>query len=624
MGVILCTPTAAPPIWLTHNHPDTLACDLHGTPQRFGGRRHYSPVSQTMKDAAARIVTALAERYGQHPAVIGWQIDNEYGCIHDQGPAAHAAFQQWLRARYGDIDALNRAWGNQFWNAYYTDFAQIRLTPSRDPGYGNPHHALDSARFWSHAFKQFNKLQADILRPRIGDRFITTNFMPFHLDLDPGDLAPDLTLMSWDSYPITGWARNPKDDNYRIADPAAIGFVHDQMASYNGRWALMELQPGHVNWSGYPVLPYPGAVRLWIWTALAHGAEFVTTYRFRQPRFGIEMFHDGLVEPDGVTPSPGGRQFAQVVDELKLIDHEQWKADPDVVDPKRTIGLVMDYEQLWWFATLPQARRWNQPRWLQEWYSAATRLGLRVRILHPKTVWPTDLALIVVPAMQMVDEADVTQMREFVDRGGHLILTCRTALMDRTGQLWPDKVAQPILELIGGEVEAYDSLPEDCFGEVEMDGKKYPWGVWGDLLYAEEDSKVVAKYADQFYAGAAAVTQCRHKNGGLVLYCGVYAEPPLIEALMERVATQAGLSMTTLPTRVQLIRRGPYRVVLNYQDQPYTAPAPADARFLIGARIVPPAGVAIWEQSSPDLAAPTATAEPATPAETPKRRRRGG
>jgi beta-galactosidase len=610
IDAILCTPTAAPPIWLIEQHPEILPVDEHGTRDRFGGRRHYCPLSQPMRDATARIVTALAERYASHPAVIGWQMDNEYSSKDqgrlgfDQSETSHRAFRDWLRGRYETIENLNRAWGNRFWNQYYTDFSQILLPPSRDPRYGNPHQCLDASRFWSLAFAQFNKIQADILRPRVGDRFITTNFMPFHLDLNPADVAGDLTLMAWDSYPITGWERNPKDDTYRIADPAAIGLMHDQMASYNGKWGLMELQPGHVNWSGYPVLPYPDSIRLWIWTALAHGAQFVTTYRFRQPRFGIEMFHDGLVEPDGVTPSPGGRQFVQVIEELKGIDREKWNTDP-AADPKRTIGLVFDFEQLWWYATLPQARRWNQPRWLQQWYSAATRLGLRVEILHPKKPWPADLKLIVVPGMQMVDAEDVAQMRSFVDSGGHLILTCRTALMDRDGQLWEDQVAKPILDLIGGEVEAYDSLPEQTFANVEMEGKKYAWGVWGDLLYAAEDSKVIAKYADQFYTGAAAVTQCKHKNGGLVTYCGVYAEPPFIEALMERSVAQSGLTTVALPTRVQLIRRGPYRIVLNYQDQPYTASAPQDATFLIGSRTVPPAGVAIWEQAGQEQPAPT-------------------
>jgi beta-galactosidase len=352
-----------------------------------------------------------------------------------------------------------------------------------------------------------------------------------------------------------------------------------------------------VNWSGYPVLPYPGAIRLWIWTALAHGAEFVTTYRFRQPRFGIEMFHDGLVETDGVTlSSPGGREFTQVIDELKRIDHAKWKSDAARIDPKRTIGLLFDFEQLWWFNTLPQAKRWNQPRFLQLWYAAATRLGLDVKILHPKRDWPAEVKFVVAPALQMVDEDDVRKLHDFADRGGHLVLTCRTALMDRNGQMFEGKVAEPILDLIGGEIEAYDSLPPQKWANVELDGKLHPWGVWGDLMYSAPEAKGLAKYADQFYAGAAAVIQCRSRNGGAVTYCGVHGEASFTDALMEKLATQAGLSVTPLPPRVQLITRGPYRVLLNYQDTIFNAPAPRGARFVVGSRRVDPAGVAIWEE----------------------------
>ncbi|MEA2711251.1 MAG: beta-galactosidase [Phycisphaerales bacterium] len=597
MEVILCTPTAGPPIWLIQEHPEILPRDEHGTPLRFGGRRHYSPTAPAMLEATSRIVTAMAQHFGDHPAVVGWQIDNELSGPFDQNEHAHAAFRAWLQQKYGTIEALNRAWGNQFWNAYYTDFAQILLAPSRDPRYGNPHHVLDSSRFWSNAFAQFARLQANILKQHVGQRFITTNFMPFALDIDPGDIAPDLSLMSWDSYPVTGREIKPADDHFRIADPASIGFVHDQMASYGKPWALMELQPGHVNWSGHPVLPYPGAIRLWIWTALAHGAEFVTTYRFRQPRFGIEMFHDGLVETDGVTlSSPGGRQFTQVIDELKRIDLARWNADAGSIERKRTVGLLIDFEQLWWFATLPQAKRWSQPHFLQLWYSAATRLGLDVKILHPKGNWPDDINFIVAPALQMVDDEEVRKLHAFAERGGHLVLTCRTALMDRTGQLFEGKIAQPILDLIGGEIESYDSLPAEAWGQVELDGKTHPWGVWGDLLYADEDAKVLAKYADQFYAGAAAVIQRRRSNGGAVTYCGVHGEQSFTEALMEKLAMQAGLTTTSLPTRVQLLRRGPYRVLLNYQDTVFNAPAPRGARFIVGSRRVDPAGVAIWEE----------------------------
>jgi beta-galactosidase len=592
MQVILCTPTAVPPNWLVQEHPEILLKHSSGASARVGGRRHYSPTAPAYHEATRRIVGALADRFGNHPAVMGWQIDNEYGAPFDQNDHAHAAFRQWLKERYGSLESLNRAWGCQFWSTYYTDWAQVMFPPSRDPVYGNPHQHLDASRFWSWAFARFNKIQAEILRPKIGERFLTTNFMNFYPDVNPADMFGDLNLMSWDAYPVTGWDKSVKDETYRIADPASISFMHDYMCSFNGRWGQMELQPGQVNWSGVPVLLYPGTVRLWIWTAFAHGAEFVTTYRFRQPRFGIELFHHGLVGSDGITQTQGGREFAQTISEMKRIDPVA-ASQPN--DDEPCVGLVFDFEQLWYFATLPQARRWHQPRWLQMWYAAITRLGLRVKILQPGQEWRGKLPLVVAPSVQMVDEGMIGQFEKYVDEGGHLVLTCRTGLMDRTGQLFEGPIGAPIRKLIGASIEAYDGLPDDTFGQLDMDGKKYPWGVWGDLLYAEPGTKVLAKYSDQFYTGAAAVTQ-RKAGTGVTTYCGVYSEQAFIDALVERLATQAKLPVNPLPPRVHIVRRGKYRILLNYQDKPVDAPAARGVKFLVGTRKVEPAGVAVWEE----------------------------
>ena len=617
LDVILCTPTAAPPIWLCQKYPQTLPMLADGTTQRFGGRRHYNPLSPAMITATERIVTALADRFGNHPCVIGWQIDNEYCGGFDQSPLTHKAFGEWLQNRYKTIDALNKAWGCQFWNTYYTDFSQIQLPRKRELEYDNPHQHLDASRFWSGAFAQFNKVQADILKPRVGKSFITTNFMPLHPDVNPADLADDLTLFAWDSYPVSGYDK-PGDQTFRIADPAGIGMVHDQMASYNGRWGLMELQPGQVNWSGVPTLLYPGAVRLWIWTAIAHGAEFVTTYRFRQPRFGAELFHHGLVGTDGVTPSAGGREFAQAAAELTRLDMGKLAAAP-VVAPapapipatgrkaakmppvampsagSETVGLVFDFEQLWYYRTLPQARRWDYGKLLRQWYGAMARLGLKVQILQAHRPLPTNLPMIVCPGVQMVSDGFVQALSQYVQAGGNLVLTCRTALMDTTGQLFEGPLAAPILSLIGGTIEACDGLTDGVTAKVELGGKLYDWSTWGDLLYAEAGTKVLARYADQFYADAAAVIQKKHPKG-TVTYCGVFAEQEFTSALAEQLARQFALPITALPQRVQICRRGAYFFCLNYQDVPYELSVPRNARFVVGSKTVEAAGVAVWEE----------------------------
>jgi beta-galactosidase len=598
LDVILCTPTAAPPIWLSHRFPQTLPVFEGNVVGRFGGRRHYNPLSPEFQDATRRVVKAMADHFGNHQSVIGWQIDNEYSGNFDQSEVTHTAFRKWLREKYGDIQSLNRAWGNQFWNTYYTDFDQILMPPSREPRYGNPHHMLDASRFWSFAFASYNKIQADILKAKVGNRFITTNFMPLHPDCNPEDMAKDLTLFTWDSYPVAGREKEDGED-YRIADPAGIGLIHDHMASFKNRWALMELQPGHVNWSNVPVRLYPGAIRLWIWTAFAHGAEFVTTYRFRQPRFGIELFHHGLVETDGVTPSPGGKQFMQVLGEMKKLDLAKIpKFADEPYDPRNTVGLVLDFDQLWYYMSLPQAKRWSQPTWLARWYAALSRLGVRIKILRPGAQWPSDLPLIVAPGVQMVDDGVISQFENYAKGGGNLVLTCRTGLMDRTGQLFEGPWAEPILPMIGATIDGYDTLRDDRFGKIQFQSKEFAWGNWGEQVMPNKGTEVLATYADQFYAGAAAITRTNHGKG-TVSYFGVFSEQPLVDAFVESLVgslPREKLNWKLVPSRVQVLKRGPYRVALNYNDKPQQSPAGPNAKYLLGSETMGPAGVAIWEE----------------------------
>ena len=214
-------------------------------------------------------------------------------------------------------------------------------------------------------------------------------------------------------------------------------------------------------------------------------------------------------------------------------------------------------------------------------------------MLHPDRPWPGELAIVVVPGVQMVDDAFVRKIDEYASAGGQLILTCRTATMDKTGQLFEGPIAAPILPLIGGAVEAYDGLPEDVWANVELDGRKFRWGAWAELLYAQEESKIVARYADLFYKDAAAIIQHK-RGGGMVTYCGVCGEAALTDALIDRIATTNRIQSLGLPPRTQLSRRDDHWVFVNFQDAAVDAPAPVDADFVIGARRVEPAGVAVW------------------------------
>ena len=603
MDILLCTPTAAPPVWLTHDFPEVLPVDAFGRRARHGGRRHYNPLSTDLHEATTRIVTAMAEHFGGREGVIGWQVDNEFGSGFgsngegfDQSETTHNAFREWLRAKFGDdIDRLNAAWGNEFWNTQYRSFEQIHLPGGRNPGYANPHHHLDASRFWSRAYADYSKLQADCLRPHIGERFVTHNFMPFHPDTNPGDFTDSLSLYGWDTYPVTGWDGPHEDETFRLADPEAMEAMHDLMASHTGRWALLEVQPGQTNWSGFPVQLYPGVVRLWLWTALAHGAEFITVYRWRQPRVGQEMHHHGLVIHDGQTLSPGGEDFKRVAAEVKQLREAAGEyADYAPLEPSEpaAVGILFDFNEIWLQLSQPQAKRYDYRRLVQQWHKAIAGSGLDAAMLHTNREWPDGLKVIVVPGLQMVTPKTVERLKQFAEAGGHVIFTCRSCQKDLHGRVFDGPMAAPIVELIGANIVGYDALPDGMFGHAEMAGGQFAWGAWADQLQPTT-AKVWATYADQFYKGTPAVTS-NAVGGGSAVYCGPFDTGELAKALIQKVATAAGLTPVELPERVRLFRRGDFGVCLNYRLDDYEIEAPADATFLVGDRVVPPAGVSVW------------------------------
>ncbi len=255
---------------------------------------------------SVRITDILAKRYGNHPAICAWQTDNEYGC-HDTtlsySDAARAAFQAWLKQRYLTIDALNEAWGNVFWSMDYRTFEEVDL-PNLTVTEANPAHCMAFRRFSSDQVALFNREQVQTIRAQSAVPIIH-NYMGRITDFDHFKVGEDLDIASWDSYPL-GFLedRIEADDVFKNrymkqGHPDFQAFHHDlYRAVGKGRWWIMEQQPGPVNWAPYNPAPLPGMVRLWTWEALAHGAENVLYFRWRQAPFAQEQMHTGLYLPN--------------------------------------------------------------------------------------------------------------------------------------------------------------------------------------------------------------------------------------------------------------------------------------------------------------------------------------
>jgi beta-galactosidase len=601
LEVILGTPTAAPPAWLCRAHPDVLPVDAQGRRRRFGSRRHYCPNNASYRQHTGRIVAAMASRYGSHPAVVGWQVDNEFGC---HGTArcycdtCADAFRVWLRAKYATLEGLNGAWGTIFWSQTYGDWSEID-PPNLTVAEPNPSHVLDYYRFASDAFVTYQELQRSTLKPLIAERqFITTNFMSQFADLDYHDLAKSQDFVTMSSYPTGQAESNPSlymPQSIRpvcahdVGDPYLTGFGHSLMRGFkpNRPFWVMEQQCGNINWGTYNTGVRPGTVRLWTWHALASGAEAVLFFRWRAGLFAQEQFHSGLLQHDG-SPAVGYTDLETMkTDRLPMSDIA---SAPHAAQ----IAMLLDYDSLWSVQLQPHHHDFDYMRCLFGNYRALQRLCLPVDILSAEA----DLSpykLVIVPTAPVATEELSASLRAFAQAGGTVLLGVRSGTKT-TGSQFTDRPLPGLLrDLVGATVSDWHSLPPGVSYDLSstIPGLAGPATVWAEALRpaisefpsGESGLQVLVRYSSGPFSSDAALTE-KKVGAGRALYLGWYPNELQSEALLAHLAAQAGISsLASAPDGLIVSRRGPYFVLLNFTEGPLTATVQGRA-VLVGPRDV--------------------------------------
>jgi len=600
LKVILCTPTPCPPAWLGEKYPEIYLVGADGRRREHGTRANGSLANEVFVAYTKKIVTELARRYGRDERVWGWQLDNEPEAPADYSPAARLKFQRWLKAKYGTVESLNAAWGGNFWSFRYNSFGQV-LIPNPAVFGGDelsPHAVLDFRRFTADTQAEFLHLQRDILRQHIRpEQWITTNYINVTSSADPRR-TDRLDFIAFTMYPVRG-ENGLGPDGFRLGSPYRLTSALDYYRPIKGVTGIMELQPGQVNWAATNPQPMPGAVRMWLWHTFAGGASFACTYRFRQPLFGSELYHTCIVGPDGVTPSPGGLEFAQVIREMKTLRaiYDPKDALPAKLLARKT-AILWSHENLWDIENHKQTALWDTWAHRFKYQVAAKAAGAPVDYIAETDDFST-YPFLIAPAYQLIDRPLVDRWRAYVENGGHLVLTCRTGQKDKHGQLWEDKWAGPIASLIGAEVEFFDVLLADGKGTVKMGDAAYNWNVWADVLKPAQGTEVLATYGDHFYAGKAAVTT-RRLGRGTVTYMGVDTKDGRLEKRgLAEVYRRAGVAVEDYPPGVYVEWRDGFFVAVNYSSEPARIPVPANGNVLIGRNPLRPADVLIWKEEEP-------------------------
>ncbi|WP_182903021.1 beta-galactosidase [Microbispora sp. H10830] len=589
IAVNLATPTAAPPAWLTHRHPEVLPVMADGERFGFGNRLHYDPSSPIYREHAANITRRLAERYSFHPALAMWHISNEYGPT-AYNEAASAGFRRWLTRRYGDLETLNEAWTTRFWGQVYTDWDQVEV-PSVPRTWMNPSRILDFKRFTSDALLECFVAERDIVRSFRDDIPVVTNFMRFYRNADYWRWAPEEDAAALDIYP------DPADPDSHVSS----AFQFDLFRSLKGGrpWLLMEQAASAVSQWRLNVVKEPGRMRLGSLQAVSRGADSVMFFQWRAGRGGHERFHSAMLPHSG----PQSRTFREVAG----LGREVGLLSPVAGTATRAeVAVLFDWngwwglEELWGlprndFSYVDTVMRHYRPLW--EHHYAVDVVSTRSDLSPYK--------VLVVPNAYLVDDEGVAAVTEFARGGGTVVMSFFSGVVDQCNRVRPDGYPGAFRRLIGAKIDEYwPARPGERFTVEFTDGRTATSDWWREDIHLETGT-ALATYADGLLAGRAAVV-ANDFGAGRVVYFATLLEQDAFDRVLIGELRAAGVEnrFDGLPAHLECTvredERHEYLFLLNHDaETPVVVPVEGGGTDLLtglpasGEVTVPPLGAVV-------------------------------
>jgi beta-galactosidase len=490
ISVDLGTPTAAPPAWFWKKYPQARPVTREGVTLGNGSRGMASPSSAEYRRAAANITGQLARRYAAHPALVLWHVHNEYGApVSDSyDDASVAAFREWLKARYGTLDELNRAWGTLFWGQKYGEWDEIDA-PRLSASVSNQAQRLDFHRFTSDALLQCYVNERDVIRRYTPDIPVTTNFMATNcLSADYWKWSKEVDIVANDHYLVA-----QRTDNHILL---AMDADLTRSLAGNRPWMLMEHSTGAVNWQGRNIAKRPGELARNSLAHLARGADAVMFFQFRASRFGAEKFHSAMLPHAGT----GTRIWREVLD---LGDHLKKLAAAKGSTVKSRVAILWDVESFW-----AQDLEWrpssdlNHRERIEAYYTALWQAGISVDFAHPEADL-SGYSLVLAPALYLVGHKAAANLKEYVRDGGNLLVSYFSGIVDAHDTVPAGASPGALREVLGLEIHEFLPLREN---ETVTLSSGAAGTVWAEEIHPGT-ATVVSRYIDGPAASRPATTR---------------------------------------------------------------------------------------------------------------------
>ena len=592
VAIVLGTPTAAPPVWLTHKYPDTLRVESDGQRVTHGNRAHGSPSSLRYRVFCRQIASEMAKRFGHDPNVVGWQIDNEYGYASmSYDSETHRQFQDWLKAKYKTLNALNERWTTAYWSQTYSDWSEIPIPV----GEHNPGLMLDWKQFVTATWASYQQNQIDTIRANADPKqFVTGNFMGYSFDgFDQYIVGKPLTFIAWDDYVGTGQL-----------DADANGISHDTMRGLKSEnfWVI-ETQPGSVNWSPLNNSLEKGAARAMAWHDIGHGADEVSYWQWRSALNGQEELHGTLVGPDG-QPEPLLDEVAQTAREFASVE-SAFRGTRVVSE----IALLNDYDSRWAIDWQKHTAKYDQSAILKSYYHELRKRAQSIDIISPDA--PLDqYKLVVAPDLYLIPKERAEHLASYVRNGGRLVLGPRSGMKDEYNALLPLRQPGYLGEALGGMVEQFYALEKS----VPVDGRlgSGEASVWAEYFkVAAPDTEILLRYgpSNGWLDGQPAVVSRRYGKGR-VMYIGAVLDEKLMASAAEWMVKDADIhaALGKVPDGVEVSRRASPTstvfVLINLAPEKQSVVLPFPMKSLLDQKeldqiVLPQYGVAILSTDNP-------------------------
>ncbi|GAA1735207.1 beta-galactosidase [Luedemannella helvata] len=605
IAVDLATATASPPPWFTTAFPASRPVDADGRVLSHGSRQAYCPSSPDYRAAALTLVERLAERYGDHPALALWHLNNEYAC---HVPACYCdtsaeAFRGWLRERYGTVEALNDAWGTAFWSQRYGDWSEV-IPPRATPTFHNPGQALDFRRFSSAEILSLCVAERDLLARLTPEVPVTTNLIATHTQLDHWAWARELR----------GPGRLVSNDHYVINDAAAppaaqIAFAADVTRSLaaGAPWLLMEHSTSAVNWQPRNLAKPPGRLVRDALGHVARGSEGAMFFQWRASVAGAERWHSAML-PHAGTDSRIWREVVELGRHLRAL------ADVDGSTVTAPVAILLDYESLWAqehgahpsgdMACFDEVARWHRALW---------RAGIAADVAHPES----DLdgyAVLLAPALYALSDAGAANLTRRVADGAHLVVGPYSGVVDERHRVRTGGYPGALRDLLGVRIEEFYPLPAGATIALTNGATGYAWSELGRA----DGAQVLVTYAEGPVTGSPALTRHRH-GAGTAWYVGTRLPDESLDTLLAGVAVAARVEPTLpgTPPGVEAVRRAhadgtSFLFLLNHGDEPATVPVAGEdllsGTVWAGPTEVAAGGVVVLREAAAQLPVPLAEA----------------